>query len=347
MNPLPTPVVSRPSSPTSLSPTGKPIAYMPTRLHPDSITLAHQLFDVITPSDPRFDQWPRLADVAIVRTGEITRDEMSRCERLKIVTRNGVGYDMIPIDICKEKGIRVTNQPGSNAKSVAELVLGLALGVSRRVVELDRRLRRGEKLPNIDWMATSLDGKVVGLVGMGDIARETAKKFVGAFESPILIYSPTSSPLKWTTRDPSGLPAIPHERVSTLEELLKRSDVVSLHCPLFDSNRDMMGERQFALMKDAAILINTARGGLINERQLVKALKSKTIAGAGLDVFCTEPASRQVDVYDELFDLENVVVLPHAGGGTAEVQLESCNLAVRAAYSYLKGEGVMGCNIIC
>lgn len=234
--------------------------------------------------------------------------------------------------------ITVTNQPGSNARAVSEIVLGLAINTLRRLVELDRRLRRGEYLPNIDWMAETIDDKVVGLVGMGDIARETAKKFWGAYESPILVHSPTSPAERWTDKDPSGLPPIPHRRVASLEELLSQSDIVSLHCPLFESTRNMISTAQLAMMKPTAVLINTARGGLIDEQALLAALKARTIYGAGLDVLCSEPATKEV--YQELYDQENVVVLPHAGAGTERVQIDSCEVAVMTAWSFLRGEGL-------
>lgn len=176
----------------------------------------------------------------------------------------------------------VTRLPGVNQKAVGEHCVALTLAVLRRVTELDRRMRRGEFLPSIDWLGISADDKVVGLVGMGDIAREYAWKMsVGVhhhpslapsfnvsrsqrgWDTPLLVYSPTSSPLKWTDQDPSGLPPIPHTRVSSLDELLKRSDIVSLHCPTNEQTRGMIGKREFGLMKNTAVLINTARGALV------------------------------------------------------------------------------------
>ncbi|GAA5968483.1 hypothetical protein JCM11641_007651 [Rhodosporidiobolus odoratus] len=332
---------------TSTSPASSgrpPVCYLASPIHPVARQLAGEVFDVIDKDDPRYREWWKYAECAVLRTGKIMEEEVQRTvttsggARLKIIARNGIGYDNVPIAACRELGICATNQPGSNAKSVAELALALALSVARRTTELDRRLRRGEVLPNIDWLAETVEGRTVGLVGMGDIARETAKKFYGAYDSPILVYSPTSSPLKWTTQDPSGLPPIPHTRVSSLEELLAESDIVSLHCPLNKQTEKMMSDEQFKLMKNEAILINTARGGLIDEPALLRALQSHSIYGAGLDVLVHEPAN--ASRYSELFTCENVVVLPHAGGGTHQVQIESCVRAVRTCQSWLKGEGV-------
>ncbi|GAA5916818.1 hypothetical protein JCM5296_006101 [Sporobolomyces johnsonii] len=336
---LPSPAPSRPLSPTAAADsTPRPVLWLPTKIHPVAAKLASSLFDVITPEDPRADEWWEHADASVVRTGNITEEDVRRAKKLRIVARNGVGCDSVPLEACKEAGIVVTNQPGSNAKAVAELVLGLAISTARRVVEFNRRLRRGETLPSIDWLAETVEDKTVGLVGMGDIAREVAKKFYGAFDSPILVYSPTSSPLKWTDQDPSGLPPIPHRRVSSLHELLTHSDIVSLHCPLVPSTFGMMGAAEFKLMKRSAILLNSARGGLVDEEALLDALKTREIYAAGLDVLVHEPAN--VATYGELLSLENVVVVPHAGAGTDKVQVESCIRAVRTCESFLKGQGV-------
>ncbi|KAI5475008.1 hypothetical protein MNV49_002100 [Pseudohyphozyma bogoriensis] len=325
--------------------TPKPLVWLPTPIHPLARAYADSVFDVLTPQDPRANDWPDLCVAAVVRTGKLTEDELRRADKLRIITRNGVGLDMIPLDICKEKDIRVTHLPGSNAKAVAELAFGLALSLMRRIVEFDRRLRRGEILPSIYWMADTLDDKVVGCVGMGIIAYHTAKKFHYAFDCPILVYSPTSSLDRWTDKDPNGLAPIPHIRVNSLEDLLKQADVISLHCPLNKTTANMMSTEQFAMMKQSAVLINTGRGGLVDEDALMYALKNGVIAGAGLDVLVHEPAS--AEVYSELFALENVVVLPHAGGGTDKVQVDSCMLAVKTAEDFLNGvPGFSGSTVV-
>ncbi|GAA6009690.1 hypothetical protein JCM10207_004156 [Rhodosporidiobolus poonsookiae] len=338
---LPSPAPSRPDTPLAASADGsspKPICYLATHIHPQSRKLANQLFDVIDDADPRYGNWWEYADCAVLRTGRITDAEARKAKKLKIIARNGVGYENVPLEACKAGNIVGTNQPGSNDKAVAELALNLAISVARRSTEFDRRLRRGETLPSIDWMAETVEGKTVGLVGMGDIAYQTAKKFYGAYDSSLVIYSPTSSPLKWTEQDPNGKKAIPHRRVSSLEELLREADIVSLHCPLNEQTHNMISTEQLKMMKPHSILVNTARGGLIDEPALLHALKTNEIYGAGLDVLCTEPASAAV--YSDLFSLENVVVLPHAGAGVEQVQIDSCDIAVETCWKWLQGEGV-------
>ncbi|GAA5848923.1 hypothetical protein JCM9279_004666 [Rhodotorula babjevae] len=342
-SPAPTPRASPPlptSSSSSSAAAALPVLWLPTPIHPTARKLAAQLFDVIDHEDlPRAATWTDEAVAVVVRQGGVSADEARRAAKLRIIARNGVGTETVPLEACREKGIAVTNQPGSNAKAVAEQALVLAISVARRTVEFDRRLRRGERMPSIHWLAETLEGKTLGLVGMGDIAREFAKKAVGAFDMKVLVYSPTSSPTKWTSADASSEhPPIPHRRVSSLDELLSESDVVSLHCPLNDQTQQLMSAPQFARMKPSAIFLNTGRGGLVDEPALIDALERNEIYGAGLDVLAHEPAT--LERYERLFKLENVVVSPHAGAGTHQVQIESCVVAVETCASYLRGEGI-------
>lgn len=194
---------------------------------------------------------------------------------------------------------------------------------------------------------------------MGDIAREVALKFHLAFKCKIVVYSPTSPAMRWTTASSvQGEPIIPHTRAETLDELLEQSDVVSLHCPETPQTKNMMGQAQFAKMKKTAVFLNLGRGGLVDEAALYEACKKRTIFGAGehlrncstlpssadltmaagLDVFVTEPVT-SATYGDTLFSLDNVVVLPHAGASTIEVTRDSTVYAVETAYAYCRGQG--------
>ncbi|GAA5942153.1 uncharacterized protein JCM15063_002018 [Sporobolomyces koalae] len=314
------------------------VAWLPTAIHPAALHLAHELFDVIDSNDPRSDKWYETAHAAIVTSGKLSKEHVERANHLRIVTRNGVGTDSVPLDTCRQKSIVVTNQPGCNAQAVAEIALGLAIAVRRKLCQIDRTLRSGQKTISADWRAQTVQGQTVGLIGMGDIARETAKKFIGAFECPILVYSPTSSKDKWTASDPSRLAPIAHRRVDTLEELLQMADIVSLHCPKNDETTGLIGARQFELMKKSAVILNTARGGLIDEQALVQAIKNGEIGGAGIDTLEHEPPT--LERYRELLTLDQVVVLPHVGAQDETSQRQACLVAVESAYSYLTGHGI-------
>ena len=189
-----------------------------------------------------------------------------------------------PVDVplCKELGIAVTNLPGFNAEAVAEQTVALALAEARRTVEFDRRHRAGETIPSAYNLGLGLSSKTIGLVGMGDIAREVALKFHYAFNCKIVVYSPTSPRARWTAASlaPSE-PVIPLTRVNTLDELLEVSDIVSLHCPELPETRNMMGEAQFRRMKPTAIFLNLGRGGLVDEDALYEACKNRRVFGAG------------------------------------------------------------------
>jgi D-3-phosphoglycerate dehydrogenase len=191
---------------------------------------------------------------------------------------------------------------------VAELCLTLMLVILRRVKEISTRIALGERIPSIMALSPGLQGKTVGLVGMGDIAYELCKLLL-PFRCRILVFSPTSSPTRWTTADNRYPEAIPHQRVGSLEELLPQVDVLSIHCPLTPSTRNLISSREMGMMKPSAVIVNTARGGIIDELALAEALKKGKLAGAGLDVMATEPAYGEN--LGELGKMLNVVILPH------------------------------------
>lgn len=194
----------------------------------------------------------------------------------------------------------------------------------------------------------------MGLVGMGDIAYELAKLLVvrrvschtqhlthcpsqDGFNCKIVVYSPTSAKTKWTSSDPnSPNTVIPHQRASSLEEMLPQIDVLSIHCPLLPETRHMISTSELQLLKPTAIIINTARGGIIDEIALATALREGQIAGAGIDVWETEPPT--TEKYAELIGMRQVVALPHLGGSTDEVTKIGCMNAVDIAFDYLEGK---------
>ncbi|ODN80329.1 phosphoglycerate dehydrogenase [Cryptococcus wingfieldii CBS 7118] len=317
--------------------------YLHTPFHPASEAYAATRFArLLRPSDGPWEVLMPQIDAILLRTGNVTSDMVKAAPKCRIISRNGTGVDNVPIQTCLSQSIAVTNVPGGNAKVVAELALTLMLTVLRRVLEVDRRIRSGECVPSIKALSPGLFGKVVGLVGMGDISYEVGK-LVLAFGCQLVVFSPTSPPTRWTSsssdaRSQNQTP-LPHTRASSLEDLLRQVDVVSLHCPLNDSTRNLIGEKELGWMKDTAVVINTARGGIVDERALERALKAKKLGGAGLDVFVVEPA------YGEslggLRELDNVVLLPHLGGSTDSITLDGCNTAIDIMADYLDGKGAI------
>jgi phosphoglycerate dehydrogenase-like enzyme len=233
-------------------------------------------------------------DVLLHVLQRCTAEMIAAASRLKLIQKIGVGVNTIDLEAAKQRGIPVCNLPGTNARAVAELTLGLMLSVLRRIPAFDRSLRAGT------WTDTDLQdgvgelgGRTVGLVGFGAIPRILA---------PILIAMGCT--VIYTSRTPAA------DRVATyrtLDQLLAESDIVSLHLPLVPETRHVIDTDALGRMKSRAILINTGRGGLVDPSALVAALSSGQIAGAGLDVFDTEPLPED----DPILHLPNVVVTPH------------------------------------
>jgi glyoxylate reductase len=239
-------------------------------------------------------------------TNSIDRDCIDGLAGIRIIANYAVGFNNIDIGYAREKGIVVTNTPGVLTEATADIAMALILCVARRIVEGDRLVRRGDFkgfYPTF-FLGVELENKVLGIYGLGRIGKAVARKSV-SFGLRIIYYD--VEPLEQESLD------FPAEYVS-FDELLKKSDFLSIHAPLSGETHHRFTRKEFE-MKDTAFLINAARGPLVREEDLVHALKNRLIAGAGLDVYEFEPT-----VHPGLIDLENVVLLPHIGSATIEVR---------------------------
>ena len=246
-------------------------------------------------------------DAVISRKGKITREQMERSSgRLKIIARTGVGVDPSRVDLeaAKDFKIWVTNQPGSNSVSVAELVFGQMIALVRHTHEANRAVKENRWSDYLKFIGTELAGKTLGIVGMGNIGMRVAVR-ARAFEIDFLVYDPyipeshvTSLGGKWVA----------------LDELLAESDFVTIHCPLNRETKGMIGAKRLELMKPSAFLINAARGGIVDEDALATVLRERKIAGAALDVVANEPLEKD----HPLTKLDNVLWTPHIGAMTLE-----------------------------
>ena len=246
-------------------------------------------------------------DAIISRKGKITRDQMERSAgRLKIIARTGVGVDPSRVDLeaARELKIWVTNQPGSNSVSVAELVFGQMIALARHTHDANRAVRENRWSDYLKFIGTEMAGKALGIVGMGNIGMRVAVR-ARAFEMALLVYDPY----------------IPESHVTSLggkwvglDELLAESDFVTIHCPLNRETRGMIGAKRLALMKSSTFLINAARGGIVDEDALHTVLAQRKIAGAVLDVIANEPPPKD----HPLIKLDNVLWTPHIGAMTVE-----------------------------
>src|ERR1700758_5114894 len=230
---------------------------------------------------------------------------LKRAPNLLLVSSNGAGFDPVDVEACTEAGVLVVNQSGGNAYSVAEHALGMLLTLSKRIIEADRALRRDRDINRNALMGTEAQGRTIGIVGIGNVGRRIAELCKGLLGMKVLAYDPYLSQAEIAARG--------GEKVE-LDELLRRSDYVSISCPLAKDSRGMIGARQFALMQPHAYFITTARGFIHDEAALVEALRNRQIAGAGLDVWAKEPPPPG----HPLLQFDNVIASPHTAGVTTE-----------------------------
>jgi glyoxylate reductase len=240
---------------------------------------------------------------------------------LRVVANVAVGYDNVDVEAARARGVPVTNTPGVLTDATADLAIALTLAVTRRVAEGDRLIRSGTAWAwAMDFMlGSSLQGKTLGIVGYGAIGRATAAR-ARAFGMRIAYHQRREA-------DDAG-----DVTFLALDALLAEADVVSLHCPLTPETRHLVDARALARMRDTAYLVNTARGPVVDEDALVRALAGGVIAGAALDVFEEEPA-----VHPGLLRLDNVVLVPHLGSATVETRTAMADLAARNVVAVLEG----------
>jgi glyoxylate reductase len=252
-------------------------------------------------------------------------------KRLRIVANTAVGYDNVDVAAATERGILVTNTPGVLTETTADLAFALLLAAARRVVEGDRLTRTGgwKSWHPSFLLGQDVHGATLGIVGLGQIGLAVARRARG-FGMRILYHA--------RTRHPQAEAELDLEFVD-LDRLLRESDFVSLHVPLSAETRHLIGERELALMKPSAVLVNAARGPVVDQRALYAALKTRRIAAAGLDVAEIEP----IPLEDPLLTLDNVVVTPHIGSASVATRARMAEMAVESVLQALRGEMPSNC----
>lgn len=265
-------------------------------------------------------------DVLLVTSRErVTERVIDAAARLKLIAKIGVGVENIDIPAATRRGIPVTNCPGANAVAVAEAALGLMLAASRRIPQGMEKLRRGGWRDGI-WIAGEMSGATFGIVGFGNIGREMARLLSG-FRGRVLAHDAFVS--GEAIREAGAEPV-------DLDALTLASDFISIHCGLTPETRRMFDARRFRMMKKSAVIVNCARGAIIDEAALLRALGEGEIAAAGLDVFEEEPPAAD----NPLFSLPNVVATPHLAGATLQARERVNRLAGENALAALRGERV-------
>jgi len=250
----------------------------------------------------------------------ITRKVIENAPDLKVISRYGVGVDQVDLKAAREKGIDVCNTPGTNSNAVADLTFGMLLSIARRIPLLNRKTKEGE------WVRSTgfeLGGKTIGILGLGAVGREVAKRAAG-FSMKIMAYDPF---MNREYAQANGITA------ADFNSVVEKADIISLHLPLMDETRHIISADIMKTMKKGVVIINTARGGLIDEKAAYELLVSGHLGGLGLDAFETEPPGPS-----PLFELDNVVVTPHTGAHTGEATAAMAAVSVKNLIDVLSGK---------
>ena len=312
--------------------------YLSEVIHPAAVALLEKSAEVVRPKDysrQAFLEALRDADGMIARKIHVGAEEMDHAPRLKVIARHGVGLDSVDLPAATKRGIVVTNTPGENRESVAELTLAFMLALARRIPQAQAAissLPKGDlgqftallqrhKLTGID-----LEGKALGIIGTGRIGSSVARKCVAAFDMKVKGYDPYVS---GEVMNSFGV-----KKVESLDDLLPSADFLTVHCPLTPETKGMVGRRELASMKKGTYVINAARGGIIDEQALYEVLCSGHIAGAALDVWEIEPP----DPASPLLRHPNLLATPHYAGTTEESLYRVGIAAVEEALTVLQGK---------
>jgi D-3-phosphoglycerate dehydrogenase / 2-oxoglutarate reductase len=251
---------------------------------------------------------------------------LAKCPNLLVLSTNGAGFDTVSLTDATAAGVAVVNQAGGNKEGVAEHVMAMMLTLSKRIIMVDRAMRSGVAYRRQDFMGDDIQGRTIGVVGIGHVGGRVAELCRGLFRMRVLAYDPYL-----TTEQIAAKGA---EKVSTLGELLRVADCVSINCPHTAETRGMMGAEQFAIMQPHAYFITTARGGIHNEDALAAALTSEQVAGAGLDVWEDEPPPSD----HPLMRFDNVLVSPHTAGITRQSRHNIAKIAAEQMLDILDGK---------
>jgi D-3-phosphoglycerate dehydrogenase len=312
--------------------------YLGEVIHPDAVALLEKHAQVVRPKDhsrQAYLEALKEVDGMVARKVNVGAEEMDRAPRMKIIARHGVGLDSVDLEEATRRGILVTNTPGANRESVAELALSFMLALARRIPQAQKAMANMPKgdigifsalLKQYSLTGIDLEGKSLGIIGTGRIGSTVARKCIAAFDMKVKGYDPYVSS--------EVMKSFGVERVERLEDMLPKIDFLTVHCPLTQETRGMVGKKELARMKKGAYVVNTARGGIVNEKALLEALNSGHIAAAALDAWEVEPP----DPKDPLLNHPNVIGTPHYGGTTEESLYRVGIAAVEEVLRVLRGE---------
>ena len=274
------------------------------------------------------------ADLLLMCYTPVTARVIESATRLKGIVKYGVGIDAIDIEAAKARDIIVVNVPEYGEETVAEGAFTLLLALAKKLLSLDRQMKlSGWAWPEPAWLASDIAGKTVGLIGFGKIGKQFARMAGAGFRARVIAYSPDNPA--------DEMSALSVEKIDDLQELMRQSDFVSIHCVLTPQSRHLIGERELRAMKSSAFLINVSRGAIVDEQALVNALNEGVIAGAGLDVYSQEPLNRQDHPMAGLFDHPGVILSPHLTFYTREAMARLEAETLQRCEEILAGQPVL------
>ena len=277
------------------------------------------------------DVFSKYDAVVTLMTDKIDKDVLSASsKKLKVVANYAVGFDNIDLDFAAKKNIAVCNTPGVASESVAEYTFLLIFACTKRIIEADKFVRLGkyQRWGPMAFLSTQIWGKTIGIIGLGKIGTFVAQIAFGGLRMKILYFDVSRS---------EDFELLTEARYCSVDELLKESDIVTLHVPLTPKTHHLISKKELKMMKNTAILINTARGPIVSQEDLIWALKNKEIASAGLDVFEHEP-----DIAHDLTILDNVVLTPHIASATVETRLSMAKITAENIISVFEGKELFG-----
>jgi D-3-phosphoglycerate dehydrogenase / 2-oxoglutarate reductase len=312
--------------------------YLGEVIHPDAVALLEKHAQVVRPKDhsrQAFLEALQEVDGMVARKVNVGAEEMDRAPRMKIIARHGVGLDSVDLEEATRRGILVTNTPGANRESVAELALSFMLALARRIPQAQKAMANMPKgdigifsalLKQYGLTGIDLEGKSLGIIGTGRIGSTVARKCIAALDMKVKGYDPYVSS--------EVMKSFGVEKVERLGDMLPKIDFLTVHCPLTQETKGMVGKKELAQMKKGAYVVNTARGGIVNEKALLEALNSGHIAAAALDAWEVEPP----DPKDPLLNHPNVIGTPHYAGTTEESLYRVGIATVEEVLRVLRGE---------
>ena len=304
----------------------KPTVLVTERIHQIGRETLQNAAEVVTwPGEEQQPLIDAVRDVQgiLVRVAKLSPDVIRAAAKLKVIGKHGVGYDNIDIPTATACKVLVTNTPLANSTSVAEHALALLLAVARRIGESDRDLARGNVRGQKVYQGIELSGKVMGVIGLGSAGLQLARMTANGFGMRVLGFDPYKDP--W----PEGI-----EHCTSLEPLLRQSDFLSIHVPLTKETRNLIDAATLRLLKPTAVLVNTARGGIVDEGAVAEALKAEHLGGAGLDVVVDEP----LKATHPLNGVPNLILTPHIAGVTEEAMMRMARDSAEEIVRVLRGE---------